>query len=130
MEELVAYLKNKITNDSSLSSIVDTFEEMCHIPLEEDLLLFETGTYDFTGEQQFYFSLVRQFPHEDEDNDEYYQLHVDVLYPPSQKNEKFRKATWNMDIEGSIFDFIRESEVFRTIKDDKYSRIDISLFET
>ena len=130
MEELVAYLKNRITNESSLSSIVDTFEEMCQIPYEEDLLLFETGTYDFTGEQQFYFSLVRQFPHEDEENDEYYQLHVDVIYPPSQKNEKFRKATWNMDIEGSIFDFIRESEVFRTIKDDKYSRIDISLFET
>ena len=52
---------------------------MCNIPTEEDIILFETETYSFTGKPMFYFSLVRQFP---DDEEEYYQIHVDVLYSP------------------------------------------------
>lgn len=88
MQNLVEFLKNKITSETSLSGIVDVFEEMCQIPLDEDCLLFEIGTYTFTGKPQFYFSLVRQIPHEDEEDDEYYQIHVNVLYPPSDTVKK------------------------------------------
>ena len=130
MLNLVEYLKNKITNETSLSGIVDVFEEMCQIPLDEDWLLFETGIYTFTGEPQFYFSLVRQFPHEDEENDEYYQLHLNVLFPPAHNNKKYNEATWNMDIEGSFFEYIRESAVYNDIKNDKYSSIEIYMDET
>ena len=130
MRNLVEYLKNKITHETSLSCIVDVFEEMCQIPLDEDWLLFETGTYTLTGEPQFYFSLVRQFPHEDEENDEYYQIHVDVLYPSTEKNKIYHEATWSMEIEGSIFEYIRESDVFNEIKNDKYTSIEIYMNET
>lgn len=130
MQDLVEYLKNKITSETSLRDIVDAFEAMCQISLDEDWLLFETGTYTFTGEPQFYFSLVRQFPHEDEENDEYYQLHVNVLFPPTHDNKKYNEATWNMDIEGSIFEYVRESEVFNDVKNDKYTSIEIYLDET
>ena len=37
---------------------------------DNDMILFETGTFSFTGENLFYFSLVRQFPN---DEDEYYR---------------------------------------------------------
>lgn len=130
MHALVEYLKNKITNETSLSSIVDAFEGMCQIPIDEDMILFETGTYNFTGKSQFYFSLVRQFPHEDEENDEYYQIHVDVSYVPTHKNDKFHEATWNIDVEGNIFEYIRTSEVFGEIKNDKYINIEIFMSET
>ena len=43
------------------------FEEMCNMPLKEDMILFETGTYSFTGKPMFNFSLVRQFPNDEED---------------------------------------------------------------
>ena len=70
--DLVAYLKNAITDKMPLENIVDVFEQMCQVPIEEDMILFETGTYSFTGEPFFYFSLVRQFPNNIDD--EFYQL--------------------------------------------------------
>ena len=72
-------MKNRISDKSGLEDIVNVFEQMCNIPTEEDIILFETETYSFTGKPMFYFSLVRQFP---DDEEEYYQIHVDVLYSP------------------------------------------------
>ena len=60
-ESLLGYLKNSISDNSSLEHIVSVFEEMCNMPLKEDMILFETGTYSFTGKPMFNFSLVRQF---------------------------------------------------------------------
>ena len=68
-ESLLKYLQNRISDNSSLEDIVSVFEEMCSIPIKEDMILFETGTYTFTGEPMFNFSLVRQFPNDEE---EYY----------------------------------------------------------
>ena len=48
-ESLLGYLKNSISDNSSLEHIVNVFEEMCNMPLKEDMILFETGTYSFTG---------------------------------------------------------------------------------
>ena len=42
-------------------------EEMCSIPIKEDMILFETGTYSFSGEPMFNISLVRQFPNDEEE---------------------------------------------------------------
>ena len=61
-ESLLGYLQNSISDNSSLEHIVSVFEEMCNMPLKEDMILFETGTYSFTGKPMFNFSLVRQFP--------------------------------------------------------------------
>ena len=55
-------LKAAITEDMTLDEILDAFREVCQIPVEvedddDDILLFETGVYDFTGEDLFYFSI-------------------------------------------------------------------------
>ena len=47
-ESLLGYLQNSISDNSSLEHIVSVFEEMCNMP-KEDMILFETGTYSFTG---------------------------------------------------------------------------------
>ena len=58
----------------SVEEIVDVFEQMCSTPLEEDMVLFETGTFTaFSKEPFFQISLVRQFSNDDE---EFYQIHV------------------------------------------------------
>lgn len=88
-ESLLGYLKNSISDNSSLEHIVSVFEEMCNMPLKEDMILFETGTYSFTGKPMFNFSLVRQFPNDEE---EYYQIHVDVLYIPTEENKDFQRT--------------------------------------
>ena len=95
-ESLLGYLQKSISDNSSLEHIVSVFEEMCNMPFKEDMILFETGTYSFTGKPMFNFSLVRQFPNDEE---EYYQIHVDVLYIPTEENKDFQRTIWKEDIE-------------------------------
>lgn len=126
-ESLLKYLQNRISDKSSLENIVDVFEEMCNIPVKEDMILFETGTYSFTGEPMFYFSLVRQFPNDEE---EYYQIHVDVLYVSTAENKNFEQNIWNEDIEENIFSYIKKTSEFSFCKNKEFSKVEIYLDET
>lgn len=126
-ESLLIYLQNRISDKSSLEDIVNVFEEMCRIPIEEDMILFETGTYSFTGEPMFNFSLVRQFPNCEE---EYYQIHVDVLYVPEEENKDFKQSIWNEDIEENIFTYIKKSQEYEYCKGKEFSKVDIYMDET
>ena len=127
MEKFAEYLRNTITDKMTLKEIVDIFENACQLMNEDDMILFETGTYNFTGEELFYFSLVKQVPAED---DEYYQLHIDILYKPNAENRKFHSAVWDGGLEENIFDYIRNSEAFNYAKKNNYLKIDIYADET
>lgn len=128
MDSLMKFLKDKITDKMPLEEIVDVFEQMCSIPLEKDMILFETGPYaPFSAEPMFGISLVRQFPNDDE---EFYQVHVDILYKPTSENKIFSEATWNEDLSENIFDYIRKSEVFAYAKNEEYIKVEIYLDET
>ncbi len=126
-ESLLKYLQNRISDKLSLEDIVDVFEEMCNIPVKEDMILFETGTYSFTGEPMFYFSLVRQFPNDEE---EYYQIHVDVLYVSTAENKNFEQNIWNEDTEENIFSYIKKTSEFSFCKNKEFSKVEIYLDET
>ena len=127
MDSLIKFLKDKITDKTPLEEIVDVFEKMCSIPLEEDMILFETGTFNtFASEPVFEISLVRQFSNDDE----FFQLHVDILYKPTSENKIFSEATWNEDLSENIFDYIRKSEVFAYAKNKEYIKVEIYLDET
>ena len=126
-EKLLKYLQNRISDKSSLEDIVNVFENMCNIPIKEDMILFETGTYSFTGEPKFYFSLVRQFPNCQE---EFYQIHVDVLYIPTDGNRHFEQTVWNEDIKENIFNYIKQSSEFDYCKKKTFSKVEIYLDET
>lgn len=78
-----------------------------------------------TGKSQFYFSLVRQIP---DGEGEYIQLHADVLYKPTEKNSEFEEMVWSDEfygLEENIFDYIRKSDVFNSVKEDTYESVDI-----
>ena len=126
-ESLLKYLQTKISDKSSLEDIVNVFEEMCKKPIEEDMILFETGTYSFIGEPMFYFSLVRQFPKCEE---EYYQIHVDVLYVPEEGNKNFQQCIWSEDIDENIFAYIKKSQEFYFCKVKELKKVDIYIDET
>ena len=128
MDKLIGFLKNKITERSSLEEIVNVFERMCSIPLEEDMILFETGTFtSFADEPMFQISLVRQFPNEDE---EFYQVHVDIFYETDDENKKMSESVWDEDLSENIFDFIRNSKVFAYAKSKEYHKVKIWCDET
>ena len=100
MEKLINFLKDKITDKISFEEIVNVFEQMCNIPLEEDMI-FETGTFTTCADEpMFQISLVRQFSNEDEDLSE------------------------------NIFTYIRNSKVFAYAKNKKYSKVKIWCDET
>nr|WP_300209132.1 hypothetical protein [uncultured Anaerostipes sp.] len=128
MDILIQILKDKITDKMPLGRIVDIFEQMCSIPLEEDMILFETGTFTtFAKEPVFQISLVRQFPDGDE---EFYQIHVDIIYKPTNEDAMFTEATWDEELSENIFDYIRKSEVFAYAKNKEYIKVEIYLDET
>ena len=128
MDKLIGFLKNKITERSSLEEIVNVFERMCSIPLEEDMILFETGTFtSFADEPMFQISLVRQFPNEDE---EFYQVHVDIFYETDDENKKMSESIWDEDLSENIFDYIRNSKAFAYARSKEYHKVKIWCDET
>mgnify|MGYP000859243420 FL=1 len=128
MDKLIDFLKNKIAERSSLEEIVNVFERMCSIPLEEDMILFETGTFtSFADEPMFQISLVRQFPNEDE---EFYQVHVDIFYETDDENKKMSESIWDEDLSENIFDYVRNSKAFAYAKSKEYHKVKIWCDET
>lgn len=127
--KLIEYLQSLINNKMSLAEMVDAFEKMCLIPInsQEELKLFEVGTYSFTGQPLCHLSLVRQFPNH---IDEYYQVHLDVLYLPSELNQDFMVCVWEDCIDQEFFSYIREHEVYRSLSNEKIFKYNIYIDET
>ena len=127
---ILELLKKEIVGKQGLDDLISVFEEMCEIPIEEEnekMILFETGTFSFTGKPMFYFSLVRQYPNEEE---EYYQLHLDIMFEPTPDNSSFEQTTWSFEIEDNIFDYIRKSKEYMCLKEIPIAKIDVYMDET
>lgn len=78
---------------------------------EMDEMLWETGTFDFTGTRLYYFSLVRQFQLEEED--EFWQLHLVLMYEEEPKISTPNECLW--ESEGDFFEKIMNSEAYRSL---------------
>lgn len=120
MENLIKFLEEKITDKMPVEGIVDVFEQMCSTPLEEDMVLFETGIFtDFSKEPFFQIS-----------DEEFYQIHVDILYEPTAENKIFSETTWDEDLDENIFDYIRKSASFAYARNHEYIEVKIYMDET
>lgn len=131
LERLVVYrtLRDSIHDGMSLADMVTAFENMCAIDLgEPDNLLFETGIYNFTGEKRFYFNLVRQFQFLDDE--EYVQLHLDVMYDPSAKPFGLPRVHWGEPADGEFFNVVRSSREYRAVIDQPIIAVDIRVERT
>lgn len=114
LQKLVVYrtLNGAIHQGMTLAEMVEAFREMCEISVgDPDDLLFETGTYDFTGEKLFYFSLVRQFQFLSDE--EYVQLRLDVTYLPCPKTRFLLGRKWSSRINGDFFHMVTDSRAYR-----------------
>lgn len=82
--DILTFLNENITTKTPLSEILDVFCKMCEIELSKSQLLFETGVFSFTCDEQYYFSLVRQYEAE---NDGYNQIHIGCYLPAYKSNQ-------------------------------------------
>ena len=105
MENLIKFLEDKITDKMSVEEIVDAFSK----------------------EPFFQISLVRQFSNDDE---EFYQIHVVILYKPTAENKIFSETTWDEDLDENIFDYIRKSASFAYARNHEYIEVKIYMDET
>ena len=128
MKQSLEFLKDRITDKMLLEDMVEIFEDLCSVPIEDEMILFETGAYSaISNKPLFQLSLVRQAPNEDE---EFYQVHLDIFYEACQENKIFHESIWDEDLEENIFDYIRASEVFAYAKEQEYQAVKIYLEET
>ena len=137
-----AYLQRKmkaaLAAGQGLSGLVDAYEAMClrpiqGVPAAQDARLFETGTYSFSlrgTERLFHFDLVRQLPCPELDGEEYLQIHLSCLYPPSEETAAFHRVLWDFDRDPGFFERIRSSAEFQALKDLRPARVELYLDET
>ena len=132
LERLVIYrqLKQSIHDNMTLDEMIDAFIQMCQTPVgEPDDLLFETGTFSFTGERLFHFSLVRQFCFFS-DTDEYVQLHLDIQYAPCAKTRLLKKATWSPTKDQNFLSTVKDSIAYRSVRNMPYIKAEVWIDET
>ena len=128
MKQSLEFLRESITDKMPLEEMVAIFEELCREPIENEMVLFETGTFTAISDKpMFQLSLVRQVPNEDE---EFNQIHLDIFYEASRENQIFSESTWDEDLEENIFDYIRASEVFAYAREQEYQAINIYMDQT
>ena len=119
--DILSYLKNNITTKTPLSEILDVFCKMCEVELPESQLLFETGEFSFTCDEQYYFSLVRQYEAE---NDGYNQIHIDVIYPPANQISDLSRTDWIENVD-EFKQIVLSSIEYSILKDEPIFKIDI-----
>jgi hypothetical protein len=71
----------------------EVFKEFVAIPFatDSDGVLFQTGTFSFYGQDEFYLDFLRQFEVGDEDgeHDHYEQLHCEFRFPVTEATRSF-----------------------------------------
>lgn len=121
------FLENNINRDMPLIEIINVFEKMCQ-PLGKDTVIFRYGNgrldvYDTSNRssEYFYFSLAREYQAE---NGKTYQLRVEVLYGLTAMSRSFENTQLtDRDVNGDIFEYIRNSDAYKYAKTDKIRKI-------
>jgi hypothetical protein len=98
------------------------FRAFASVPVSvaNDDLLFQCGTYDFTGESRFHWNLTRQFTHEEDG--EYSgmeQLQLTILYEATPDLASVTTNIWSLDC-GSVQEWFARVEAlpaFQSILD-------------
>lgn len=125
------FMKSKVTKEMPLSELVDVFEAMCQLPLQNEndiMLLYETGA---ENEEEYLIHLVRQANAPDE---EHYQITMDATFPldevAGKKESTEWSHVWNYEINDNFFNYIRNSIQYRLLKDKKPVMVEMSVNRT
>lgn len=123
------FLDKATDTPMALSQLVDTFEEMCRIPVgsDDDTVLFETTTDNFTGIELFFFTLIRQYPNP---AGGHYHLHMDVIYEPNEANQHFHTTVNQRGLGAEdIFTYVRQSPAYLSAQNERIVKVSVYLDE-
>ena len=111
--EMILEQKGFSKDKPDVEKAVSAFMEFSNYKFEceTDEMLWETGVFNFTGEKLYYFSLVRQFQLEGED--EFWQLHLNLMYDKKPNVLNPYKCLW--ESEGEFFEKILKSKAYREV---------------
>jgi MerR family mercuric resistance operon transcriptional regulator len=131
--ELSGSLKYITKDAKTINDYVNGFEVFCQVESgdSEEVCFLEAGNYDFSGEDEFYFSLVRQYKANPND-DEYVQVHMDIIFDPIKANNQSQIWSDEFDNYAEFFNAVKSSEVLQYINDNNLNpkRIDFYADET
>jgi hypothetical protein len=131
--ELTGSLKYITKDAKTVNDYINGFEKFCNEVNSgdnEEVCFFEIGNYDFSGEKELYFSLVRQY--KAYPDDEYTQVHLDIIFEPIKGIKG--NTVWSDEFDNyeEFFNAVKSSEMLKYINDDNLNpkRIDIYADET
>lgn len=110
-------------NKPDLSIGWEAFKEIGTQPFDcaGEGLLFETGIYDFRGEELYYIFLIREFTLEVEGEFDYMeQLHLEFAYQPTERLRELEERIHSFDFDddfGKFFEAVEQSVAFSALKD-------------
>ena len=108
-EDSLSFLQSHIDDSMTFGEIADVFAELCAHPTANEEILFEAGTYTFTGKPMFTVSLARQIP---DGEDEYYQIRAEFLFRPDADNAGITETMWLDPKDEDAFSAARRSVAF------------------
>ncbi len=131
LKQLIVYrtLSASVHDGMNLDELIEAFRQMCQLDVgEPDDLLFQTGTYGFTGKKRFQFDLTRQFQFLDPD--EYVQLHLTVYYEPSAPLLLLRNTHWGDRSDNAFFDHVKSSRAYQICRTLPMEKSEVTIDET
>ena len=127
-EVSLAFLQKNMSDSITFGQITDLFEQLCATPTADELILFEAGTYAFTGRETFTVSLVRQIP--TGVDDEFFQIRADISFLPDEDNKRIEDVLWLDVANGDDFSAVRRSNAFSYANTHTSSNIEVYITET
>lgn len=126
-EDSLAFLQAHIDDSASFGQIMDVFAELCAQPTAGEELLFEAGTYAFTGEPLFTVSLARQIPNGE---DEFFQIRAEWSFRPDADNAGIEDVIWIDPTDADAFSAVRQSAAFAYADSHTAQSVDVRIDET
>lgn len=124
----VTAIKHELGERPTIDEVIDVFRKHCSSLAPNDLLLFETGVYDFLiGEgRRYYFELTRQT----EKSMELMQLKISIVFEVTPGNRFLRIVKWFGPTESDFFEFVRSTKQYKYATTHPYLKIRVQEYPT
>ena len=124
----VKVIKRELGERPTVDEVIDIFRKHCSSLAPNDLMLFETGVFDYRlGEgRRYYFDLTRQT----DENTELIQLKISIIFDVTPANRFLRIVKWSDSAEGDFFEFIRSTKQYAYAKNHPYLKIQVLEYPT
>lgn len=126
-DDSLVFLQEKIDDSMTFGQVADVFAELCAEPTADEEILFEAGTYTFTGKPMFTVSLARQIP---DGEDEFYQIRAELSFEPDKENGEIEELKWIDPTEKDAFAAVRGSGAFAYAASHMPVSVDLRIDET